>query len=240
MSDHSSPVALALAHIESGDLAGAQHCLERESDSVKVGAYYAELTKILYARNKDVRNMLDLGRAGMEYLLRQAERVAADDASLSIALRKAARTLAFNVAANCWPGWDDEGVVIGAADIADGLELAKLSLGLGQELTLGQAQLGTAHWLVGALDLAAGRTDAAVASFDRARACYLSGGKQTQVLLIDGYLAIARSATEVGDGQDVRLDDVVGRLQQDGSENAKFFANQLRTAARILRDRSSP
>jgi hypothetical protein len=65
MSDRSSPVTLALQHIESGDLAGAQHCLESESDSEKVSGYYAELTKTLYTRNKDVRGMLALGRAGI-------------------------------------------------------------------------------------------------------------------------------------------------------------------------------
>lgn len=239
MSDQSPPVALALAHIESGDLAGARQCLEQDSDAAKVGGYYAELTKILYARNKDVRSMLAVGRAGIDFQLRQAERVAADDPALAIARRTAARTLAFNVAANCWPGWGDDGVVIAAADIEEGLQLANLSLQLAQELALGQRPRGTASWLVGALDLAAGRTDAAMASFDRARAFYESAGEQAQVLLVDGYRAIALSATAVGEGPDVRLDDVVGRLQQDGTQQAKFFADQLRTAARILRDRST-
>jgi hypothetical protein len=237
MSDRSSPVTLALQHIESGDLAGAQHCLESESDSEKVGGYYAELTKTLYTKNKDVPGMLALGRAGVDYQLRQAERVAADDAALSVRLRTAAKTLAFNVAANCWPGWGDDGIVIEAADIEEGLQLAKRSLGLVQELALGQHQLGNASWLVGALDLAADRTEAAIASFDSARACFLSGGAQLEVLLGDGYRAIALSATADGEGADVRLDQVIGRLQQNGSEKAKFFIGQLRTAARILRDR---
>jgi hypothetical protein len=161
--------------------------------------------------------------------------VAADDAALAVRLRMAAKTLAFNVAANCWPGWGDDGVVIEAADIEEGLQLAKLSLGLVQELALGQHQHGNAFWLVGALDLAAGRTEAAIASFDSARACFLSGGEQLEVLLGDGYRAIALCAD--GEEADVRLDQVVGQLQQNGSEKAKFFIGQLRTAARILRDR---
>jgi hypothetical protein len=237
MSDQPSPVALALEHIASGDLAGARHCLERESDCVKVSGHYAEVTKILYARNKDVRSMLALARAGIDYHLHAAERVAADDAALAITLRTAARTLAFNVSANSWPGWGDDGVVIAAADIEDGLQLAKLSLELVQELALGQQQLGTAFWLVGAFDLAAGRTDAALASFDRARGCYLSNGDQVQVLLIDGYRAIARGA--VGDGPVASLEDVVAQLHRDGSRQAEFFAGQLRTAARILGLRSA-
>jgi hypothetical protein len=56
-----------------------------------------------------------------------------------------------------------------------------------------------------------------------------------ELLLADGYRAIALSTT--GEGADVGLDQVVGQLQQDGSEKAKFFIGQLRTAARVLRDR---
>jgi hypothetical protein len=237
MSDHLSSVMRALEHAASGDFARAQHCLESESDSEVVGARYAELTKTLYARNKDVHGMIALGRAGIDYQLRQAKRVAADDAALSVGLRKEAKRLAFNVAANCWPGWGDDGVVIEAAHIEEGLRLAKLSLGLVQELALEQRQLGNAFWLVGALDLAAGRTETAMASFDRAHACFLSDGERLEVLLAEGYQAIALSATTAGERADVRLDEVVGQLQQDGSEKAEFFARQLRTAARTLRDR---
>jgi hypothetical protein len=181
--------------------------------------------------------MLALGRAGIDYQLRQAERFAADDAARAVRLRTAAKTLAFNVAANCWPGWGDEGVVIADAQIEEGLRLAKLSLGLVQELALGPRQLGNAFWLVGALDLAANRIDAAVTSFDRARAYSLSNGDRAGVLLADGYRAIALGMAAVGEGADAELDDVVSQLQQIGSDNAKFFASQLRTAARILRDR---
>jgi len=237
MSDLPSPVALALAHIESGDFAGAQHCLETESDSAKISEYYAQLIKILYGKNKDVAGMLALGRVGVDYQLREAERVAADDAALAIKLRTAAKNLAFNVAANCWPGWGDDGVVIDAAQIEAGLQLAKLSLALVQELALGQHQHANAFWLVGALDLAANRTEAAIASFDQARACSLSAGEQPEVLLADGYRAIALNAAAIGEEADVPLDEVIAQLQQDGSDKAKFFAGQLRTAARILRDR---
>ena len=229
MSDRSSAVALALQHMESGDWAGAQRCLESDPDSEKVGEHYAQLTKVLYGKNKDVPGMLALGRAGVDYQLRQAERVAADDAALSARLRTAARTLAFNVAANSWPGWGDDGVVIEAADIEAGLQLAKLSLGLVQELALGQHQHGNAFWLVGALDLAANRTEAAVASFDQARICSLSAGEKPEALLADGYRAIA-----VGEG----LDEIIAQLQQDESQKSKFFVDQLRTAARILLQRT--
>jgi hypothetical protein len=235
MSDLSSSVTLALQCVGSGDLAGAQQCLEKDHDSETVSANYAQLTKILYGKNKDVSGMLALGRAGIDYQLREAERVAANNAALAVKLRTAAKTLAFNVAANCWPGWGDDGVVIEAAHIEAGLQLAKLSLGLVQELALEQRRLGNAFWLVGALDLAAGRPQAAMASFDQARACFLSAGEQLEVLLGDGYRAIALSVA--GDDADADLDKVVDQLQQDGSDKAKFFAAQLQTAARILRDR---
>ena len=57
------------------------------------------------------------------------------------------------------------------------------------------------------------------------------------MLLADGYRAITLSATAAGEGADAWLDEVVGQLQQEGSEEAGFFAEQLRTAERILRER---
>ncbi len=76
--------------------------------------------------------------------------------------------------------------MIADAHIEEGLRLANLSLALVQELSLAQHRLGNAYWLVGALELAAGRTDAAVANFDRSRACFSSDDERPEVLPADG------------------------------------------------------
>ena len=118
--------------------------------------------------------MAAIGKAAVRYHLKRSE--LARDVAATVKLKTAAKTLAYNVAANCWPGWGDEGVVIEASHIDAGLELAILSLRLVEELALGPHQLGNAHWLVGALQLAAGRLDASLLSFGQARDAFASIG----------------------------------------------------------------
>jgi len=76
--------------------------------------------------------MAAVGKAAVRYHLRQSE--LERDVAAAVKLRTAAKRMAYNVAANCWPGWGDEGVVIEAAHIDVGLELAMLSLRLVEEL----------------------------------------------------------------------------------------------------------
>jgi hypothetical protein len=226
-------VDFALASIRTGDLTSAVGRVESDDDAEQVSADYKQLIKILYGQHKDVTNMVAVGKAAVRYHLRQSE--LARDVAATVKLKTAAKTLAYNVAANCWPGWGDEGVVIEAAHIDAGLELAMLSLRLVEELGLGPQKLGTSRWLVGAFQLAAGRLDASLSSFGQARDAFASIGETTSVLLVDGYRAIAhRQAPDRADRSAQELDEVIDRLMADGSKQARAFADQLRTAARIL------
>jgi plasmid stabilization system protein ParE len=77
-------------------------------------------------------------------------------------------------------------------------------------------------------------------SFGQARDASASIGETTSVLLVDGYRAIAhRQAPDRADHSARELDDVIDRLMADGSKQARGFADQLRTAARIFDDRAS-
>src|SRR5260370_32980694 len=226
-------VDFALASIRNGDLISAIGRVESGGEAEQVSADYVQLIKILYGQPRDVTNMAAVGKAAVRYHLRQSELEC--DVAATVKLKTAAKRLAYNVAANCWPGWGDEGVVIEASHIDAGLELAMLSLRLVEELGLGPRQLGTARWLVGALQLAAGRTDASSSSFEQARDAYASIGETTSVLLVDGYRAIAhRQALDRADRSARELDELIDRLMADGSKPARGFADQLRTAARIF------
>jgi hypothetical protein len=229
-------VDFALESIGRGDLSSAIGRVESNADAEQVGANYTQLIKILYAQHKDVTNMIAVGKAAVGYHLRQSELEC--DVAAAVKFKTAAKTLAYNVAANCWPGWGDEGVVIEAAHIDAGFELAIRALELVEELGLGPRQLGTARWLVGAFQLAAGRLDASLSSFGQARDAYASIRETTSVLLVDGYRAIAhRQAPDRADHGVRELDEAIDRLMADGSKQARAFADQLRTAARILDDR---
>ncbi len=231
-------VNFALESIRRGDLTGAVRRVESDEEAEQVSANYTQLIKILYGQHRDVTNLAAVGKAAVLYHLKQSELAAERDVAATVKLKTAAKTLAFNVAANCWPGWGDEGVVIESSNIHAGLELAILSLRLVEELTLGADQLGNAHWLVGALQLATGRVDASLLSFGQARDAFASVGEKTSMLLADGYCAIALGqAPDGADNRAQELDEVINRLMADGSKEAKAFADQLRTAARILDDR---
>jgi hypothetical protein len=234
----SAPVKFALGSIERGDLTEAIRGLEAEEEASQVGANYGQLIKILYGQRRDVTNMAAMGNAAVRYLLTRSKLAAERDEAAAAKLKTAARKLSYNVAANCWPGWGDEGVAIEPSHIEDGLKLAILSLRLVEELKPGVSQLGSAHWLVGALQLVAGKIDACLLSFGQAREAFASIGDKAATLLTEGYFAIAIGrAPHLLDDRAKKLDEVIGQLVADGSKQANAFANQLRTAAPILDER---
>ena len=116
-------------------------------------------------------------------------------------------------AADSWPGWGDEGIVITQLHIANGLELAQRSLELVEHLKLGHRQVGTSQWLVGALHLAAGRSDEAIAAPTRARDAYGAGGERASELLALGYLALARSRQDALERHRAELEEICLQLQ---------------------------
>jgi len=59
-----------------------------------------------------------------------------------------------------------------AGRYAEGLKLAERSLALVEELGLGDKAIGSSLWLVGALEMAAGRLSTAIAQFRRAEEAF--------------------------------------------------------------------
>lgn len=182
----------------------------------------------------------------------KALRGAGDDAALLAAARDAAdqierrrgalddderealkmvQRMMFNAAADCWPGWSVSGKPIKSDHLLAARDLAERSLDLVQELGFGPLRLGTGAWLVGAFDLALGRYLEAIDIFRGARQNYVAASAPGLVLLIDGYVAIARQlagnqASSRGDD----LDQVCMRIAVGGFEDGNAWIAQLRTA----------
>ena len=228
-----------VAMMRGGRLSDAMAVVEAHADPRAMAAALGSAVKTMYRRHHDVTRMIVAGEIGLAYCLRQAARAADDDTARQ--LKQTGRAIAFNTAANCWPGWGDAGIVIERAHIAAGLQLAIESRALVQELGLAPRAQGTAHWLVGALELAAGRLDAAYAAFAQAEQVALaadatsSDALAASALMARGYMALARKADpqSCAEGAD-RLGEIVGRLRAAGSKEALFFADQLATADRVL------
>ena len=160
----------ALRHAASNDLDAMRSVLEADANAAEVAQRYADVAQALYRERKNVTQMLAVAKAGIAYCLDAAERAAATDPVAAATLKTKAKVIAYNAAANSWPGWGDEGIVIAPSHIEDGLDLAQQSLELVGDLKLGHRQVGTSQWLVGALHLAAGRGDDAIVALTRALA----------------------------------------------------------------------
>lgn len=222
-----------------GDLFLVNELIEAPDNPLEVASRYISACTTLYTQKKDVQAMQAVGRAGAQYCLTKAIAHEAES-ELASKLRQNAKVILFNVAANTWPGWDDEGIVITPADIMLGLDAALASLRLVKQLDLGHEQLGNAHWIVGALRLTTGDYNEAIDQFASAEREFSAAELTDWVLLIKGYtaLAIMRRPGSGKQGHDA-LATVLSDLDQVGTDNSTFFRDQLQTADRILTKREA-
>jgi hypothetical protein len=113
--------------------------------------------------------------------------------------------------------------------------LAGICRDLVHELRLGHMEAGNAHWLVGALKLAAGRPVDALSEFQRAEQAFEQAGHPAYGLMARGYVAPARKAQSRSAAAGARdLVEVLKQLRDEGSKDAVFFADQLVVADQIL------
>lgn len=225
----------ALKVAADGDVPSACNAIESRSDHHTIAQVYAKASQTAYLECKSVQTMAALSNAGIRYCLDSAEALANEDRESALKMKESAKNIAYNMAANSWPGWGDEGVVIGQADLAAGLQAAAVSLRLVQELELGSSQIGNAHWIIGALHLAAGSMDEAIAAFEMSRAAFLHAKEDDSVLLADGFIALTRKARpETREAGAEETAQVLETMKSKGTEDAAFFAGQIETADLIL------
>jgi tetratricopeptide (TPR) repeat protein len=224
---------LLLALVQSGKVIDAISIVEAIPNPMEASVAFIELARRTYRELQDISSMVALGNAGTRFALLEAG--AAENSADAEKLRKYAKILAFNTAANCWPGWGDVGIDIKEDHLQAGMRLAVLCRDLVVELNLGHKERGTTHWLIGALDLAMGRYAEALAELQRAKGEFQAGGDLDLALMADGYMALALKAqpeSRFAGGHE--LDRILLLLGNRGSKDAQFFANQLITADRVL------
>jgi hypothetical protein len=232
-STQDDPPSRALQAFDAGGVGAVVAMLKSIDDPTEAGAVFDALGRSLYQARKDVTNMIAVAEAGVAFCLDRAEQ--AESADTAKKLKETAKSIAFNAAANCWPGWGDEGVEIAPAHMQSALKLAEVSRDLVRELQLGPKQDGNGSWIIGALRLAAGEPAAALAYFQEARSSADADGHAAGALLAEGYCALARkadAATASAGAQE--LERAVSQLRELGSKEASFFAEQLVTADNIL------
>jgi hypothetical protein len=218
--------------VESGNFLAAISYLEAGKDAVTVSANYIRFAQSLYKERKDVSRMLDAARRGIAYSLDAAAR---NELEVTAArLKENAKTIAFNAAANCWPGWGDD-VIIEPTHLIEAVDLAGQCLRLVEELKLGNIRLGRAYWLIGALALARGLGGDADEAFEHAQSAFHAEGAHASELMVQGYRALSRMRQpRFEDLGAVEFSVVRQRLTEDGSKEALFYLQQLMTADRLL------
>lgn len=233
--ESNAPLDRAKELAQRGELSEALEAAASGADRRAIVKAHEELARWLCNSRKDPDAMLACGKAGVRLGLAGADMRDAGDDALDRDLKRAAQILANNVAANCWPGWGDEGIVLTADHVKEGLALAETSLSICQALGPSPEQLANGRWLIGALQFSVGDHEAALASFDLAEQANLQAEKRVEALMARGYqfLVMKRSPAAAEEAA-AELDKILATLSEDGSKPAQFFAQQLRTADALL------
>jgi hypothetical protein len=220
------PMQEVRSRLETVDSYAATEWIQSQGSPLEVAKLYNELVKKFYFEDKGAKTLAIIGPAGVQYALLKS--LETTDQQIAIELKGMAKTIAYKVASNSWPGWGDEGVKITPYEMAIGLNAAKANLRLGAELDRPKDKMSGAHWLLGAQLLANGQPKAAIESFKTAAVLSEEIGDKSTAEMNRGYIAISEGSKE-------KLEASIQSLQaMTGDENAKFYADQLRTASRIL------
>lgn len=115
-------LASLLSLVQTGKVVEAISQLEANPNPMEAAVAFSELSKQTYRQLRNVSSMVALGNAGVHFaLLKAASSTNSADAEQ---FKKYAKILAFNTAANCWPGWDEDGIDITNDHLQAGLKLA--------------------------------------------------------------------------------------------------------------------
>ena len=200
-----------------------------------VAQRYSDLLQDLYWQEHDVPHMVMFGRAGIQYCLAEAVREAKGDAAAAKKLQSAAKTMAYHLAVNTWPGWDDQEVTLTASDTMAGFDAARLHLRLVTRLGGSDEVLANAHWLLGAHYLAAGQHQEALEALTAAAGRFRQAKKPVHATMAAGYCGIVKMTRQpTHDEGKEQLDKAVAVLVKLDTEEARSFVGQLHTAVKVL------
>ena len=123
----------------------------------------------------DLASYLVVARAVFEAAMSAAEQ--STDAEDRAGYSKVAYATAYNIAANCWPGWSEEGAAVTNEQRELGAGFARAHLKIVSELDV-SAEAG-AYWINAVHELAAGDHEAANACFPPAPIARQAKGRRT-------------------------------------------------------------
>jgi hypothetical protein len=216
-----------LHRLENENLQSAIFFIEAQGDHHLVPGLYSQLVKNLYWKDLNASNLLSIGQAGIDYCLKKAEQVS--DEKEKNDLKSWAKSLAFDMAANSWPYWGDQGVVISAAQREEGLKAAKLNLELAIELNKSKDKLALAYWLIGIHYFAKKDIQESLAHLNRYKEISLEINDSLSAIVAQGYIAIVEMRLLGKSMNETAYQKALSDLESIGSEDACFYGDQIKT-----------
>lgn len=205
--------------------------MESLGTSSEVCDIYSQAVKDLYWLDKGAKSLVVVGGRGISFCLEQS---AKSSSELAMAFKAQAKTIAYNVAANSWPGWGDAGVVITPSETAKGLEAARLNLSLAIELNKPADKIAGAFWLLSAMHLALEQHAEALIAIDQSNAYATEAGDQTLIAYGKAFKGLILIASGSADEGSLLFNSGILTLKSIGTEDAHFYASQLEVALKIF------
>jgi hypothetical protein len=219
--------------IENADIYQAIQYINKQDTPEEAAEIYAGVVKDFYWKDKDVERTIIFGQAALHYLLLKVDEFRNSEPERGFELKKQAKAMAFNLASFCWPGWNEEGILLSVENIQTGLETAKLNLRLADELGDESLSLSVDYWVLGAQYIATQNYEQALNAFGTQKKLANEAGDKLNELLADGYIGITMIISGDENGQDF-LGEAIKALTEDGSEDAKFYIEQFNTVLNVF------
>jgi hypothetical protein len=166
-----------------------------------------------------------MGRTVIEACLALAEQ----HPDQAVAYKSVALPTSYNIAAACWPGWEDAATDIPADKLTMALALCRFNVALGEELDIPPERRFNGQWILGAHLLVQ-------ASWNEARACFFNAASLGQspdaVTMAKGWMLVCDILA--GDlSKQPALDELIAELAALG-EDGEFYASQYAPALGVF------
>lgn len=222
----------SLELLSGGDSFVAIEFLSRQADPLTAASVYNKLLKHLYYKEKDIQAVINMGRAGIQHSLSAAAAPATDPDQVK-ELKGQARAIAYNLASYTWPGWEEPGIEMGEAEIAQGLDAAVAAARISRELGLDALHQSRSDWMLAAQQMAAGDFARASGNFKTAAELARSAGAPGEALLSEGFACLVSLLASPDDpAAEARFMAVKRDLSDE--KDGHFFIDQLQAARRVF------
>lgn len=188
-------------------------------DSIRAAAFAAFRT--FTKEKRELETYVIIGQSLIEACLSLAEK----HPDKAVDYKSVALPTSYNIAAACWPGWEDAAQDIPAETLETALELCRFNVALGEELDIPPERRFNGQWILGAHLLAQAAVEEAKECFANCEALGQSSEAKTMAKgwgLVCDILAGDSSARS-------ELESLGEQLSAMG-EDGEFFAGQYEPA----------